>query len=100
MIDACLLFPDEDTAKKVLANFRYKDERGTEYWITDRQDPPHSLVIIGTMMTDAVYAEDGETIVTPPKPLPGFHLNIRCEELPEEAKQYEIHPTHRKFVFF
>lgn len=96
--DLCLVFPDEATAIKMLPQCRGVLETGKEVWLTDKQNV-FSLLVIGAMSTDAVYAPDGETLITPPAPIPGFHCNLQCEE-DWGLDAYVVTPANRKYRWF
>ena len=94
MNDLCLKFADEAEAIKVLSAYRGVDENGQSFWM--QASHTHCLDVIGILYTDAIY--DGETVITPPQKIEGFHINLKCEDSTEYTK-YIVNPTNRKRVW-
>lgn len=86
-----LRFPDEATARSVLADF-YDAENG---W--HPASLVHALDPIGTLFDSGTYDIDGNEI-TPPIALDGWHVNF-IGELPEAALPYVLTPTNPRVVF-
>jgi hypothetical protein len=86
-----LRFPDEATARLVLADF-YDADYG---WKT--ASLVHALDPIGTLYTDAAFDANGN-ITAPATPLAGWHVNF-IGELPEAAQAYAIEPMSPRVVF-
>lgn len=82
-----LKFPDEATARLILANYLDKE---TSVWITDTHT--HSLDPIGVIYQPA-NAENPE-----PMPIHGWHVNL-IGELPTMPSAYIINPITPSRVF-
>jgi hypothetical protein len=79
-----LRFPNEATAKTVLAN--YLTEDGT--WITASHS--HALDVIGTITRGGEWDEDGN-VITEPTVLDGWHVNLRGN-VPDGWDVYAVWP--------
>lgn len=92
-----LRFPDEETARKVGAEWLQLDEKGN--YLVDVATETWCYHVIGALWRGAVYAKDGETVVEPAVQKPGFHINVQTEALPEALLPYEVHPATPEHVF-
>jgi hypothetical protein len=81
-----LRFPDEATAKTVLAD--YLTEDGT--WITASHS--HALDVIGAISRGGEWDEEGN-LITPPTLLDGWHVNY-SGELPEGWEEFVVEPEN------
>lgn len=96
MNDLCLKFTSEAEAIKVLSAYRGTDEKGQAFWM--QASHHHCLDVVGTIYTEAVYAKDGETVIIPPVAMPGFHINLKCEDT-TGLENYIITPKNRRRVW-
>lgn len=86
-----LRFPDEATAKAVLADYLTEDDT----WITASHT--HALDVIGIISRGGEWDEEGN-VITPPEVLPGWHVNY-VGEVPEGWEQYAVSPEQPVRVF-
>jgi len=76
MKDLYIKVANEGDLINALTFARVMDENKQEIWLTSSHD--YALDIIGTIYNDdAVFADDGVTLVTPATPKDGFHANLR-----------------------
>ena len=89
-----LKFPDEATAKTVLAD--YLSEEGE--WITDSHT--HSLDPVGVIYrpTGAMLPDENGIEYPEMAPVEGWHVNF-LGELPVTANDYIVYPTTPSRVF-
>lgn len=87
-----LRFPDEATAKAVLAPYVDAD---TGAWITASH--AHALDPVGVLTTPGTYDEAGNQL-TAPVDQAGWHVNL-IGELPAKAQQYAVVPVTPQRVF-
>jgi hypothetical protein len=86
-----LRFPDEATAKAVLADYL----TGDDTWITASHT--HALDVIGTISRGGEWDEEGN-VITPPEVLPGWHVNY-VGEVSESWNQFVVNPVEPYRVF-
>ena len=69
------------------------------WYTTGEQDG--SVDIIGILYNDdAVIDPDTGEVITPPTPMPGWHVNIALRgDLPVELQTYLVAPRHPRRVF-
>jgi len=100
MKDLCLKFADETEAVKVLLRYRGTDEQGQPFWATASHS--HALDVIGT-----IYAPTGKLLPSPDPgmpdvaemaPVPGFHINLQCEDA-TGLEPYIVIPANRQRVW-
>ena len=84
-------FPDEATAKVVLADYLTEDDT----WITASHT--HALDVIGTISRGGEWDEEGN-VITSPEVLPGWHVNY-VGEVPEGWNQFVVNPVEPYRVF-
>ncbi len=87
-----LRFPDEATAKAVLADYLTEDDT----WITASHT--HALDVIGTISRGGEWDMEGN-VITPPEVLSGWHVNY-VGEVPEEWEPFIVTPEQPVRVFF
>lgn len=80
-------FPDEATAKAVLADYLTEDDT----WITASHN--HALDVIGIISRGGEYDPETGEVITPPEVLDGWHVNY-VGEVPEGWVQYAVHPAN------
>jgi hypothetical protein len=98
-------FPDETVARSVLQREGYyvHQEVDTE---TKQVTPGYyrsadlgwALDVVGTIYEPGTYDDDGNEL-TPPTPLPGFHINF-SGPYASDLSEYQIYPVtpYRKFL--
>jgi hypothetical protein len=79
-----LRFPDEATAKTVLADYLAEDDT----WITASHS--HALDVIGTITRGGEWDDEGN-VIAEPTVLDGWHVNY-CGDVPDEWLQYAVEP--------
>lgn len=77
-------FPDEATAKTVLAQYVANGQ-----WVTGSHQ--HALDPIGTLYAAPVLDSNGN-VTTPAQPLPGWHVNL-IGTVPAAAVPYLVSPV-------
>jgi hypothetical protein len=80
-----LRFPDEATAKTVLADYLAEDDT----WITASHS--HALDVIGFISIGGEYDPETGDVLAPPTVLDGWHVNY-TGELPEVWDAYTVSP--------
>ncbi|EIQ01039.1 hypothetical protein OpiT1DRAFT_05603 [Opitutaceae bacterium TAV1] len=94
-MDLYYRFPDEATARNLLAAYLYADEDDTPHWQTAGDD--FALDPVGPLSASTGETETVEGIEQPVyAPLPGWHLNLRTwgeHTPPPAAADYLVTPT-------
>jgi hypothetical protein len=82
-----LRFPDEATAKTVLADYLAEDDT----WITASHS--HALDVIGTITRGGGYDPETGDVIVAPEVLDGWQINF-VGELPDGWEQYVVEPAN------
>ncbi len=92
MTDYLYKFPDETTAKIVLADY-YDAENG---WKTSGTG--YALDPVGVLTSETNEIDEEGSVIS--APLDGWHLNLRVtDDRPDPAAEYAITPTQQRRVW-
>lgn len=75
------------------------------FWITEEPERPlllshtHTFDVIGTITEGGEWDPETGEVITPPVPLPGFHVNAKLQELPDDWDAYVVSPTSPVRIF-
>lgn len=92
-----LRFPDEATFVSACET--------AGFWITEEPERPlllshtHTFDVIGTITEGGEWDPETGEVITPPVPLPGFHVNAKLQELPNDWDAYVVTPTSPVRIF-
>ena len=89
-----LKFSDEQEAISILSDYRYDGE-----WLTASHT--HDLHVVGTICRPTgVTLIDSDGFEYPEQaPIPGYHINMVVQEVPEYMTPYLVEPANPAVVF-